>query len=107
MVLISVIVALFIIFNTKDLIEDLLSVQLSSLFTLETLWVPMLIVFVLFMVAGVLPGRLFSRIPVTQVFVVTQMGKRVEAFSFICTIYGSIFCNGDFVSIFDAVSSFD
>lgn len=43
-VLISVIVALFIIFNTKDLIEDLLSVQLSSLFTLETLWVPMLIV---------------------------------------------------------------
>lgn len=43
-VLMSVIVALFIIFNTKDLIEDLLSVQLSSLFTLETLWVPMLIV---------------------------------------------------------------
>lgn len=43
-VLISVIVALFIIFNTKDLIEDLLSVQLSSLFTLETLWVPMFIV---------------------------------------------------------------
>ena len=32
--------------------------------------------FVLFIVAGVLPGRLFSRIPVTQVFVVTQMGKR-------------------------------
>lgn len=30
-VLMSVIVALFIIFNTKDLIEDLLSVQLSSL----------------------------------------------------------------------------
>lgn len=29
----------------------------------------------------------------------------MEAFSFICTIYGSIFCNGDFVSIFDAVSS--
>ena len=107
-VLMSVIVALFIIFNTKDLIEDLLSVQLSSLFTLETLWVPMLIVFVLFMVAGVLPGRLFSRIPVTQVFRrYTDGKKRVEAFSFICTIYGSIFCNGDFVSIFDAVSSFD
>lgn len=63
--------------------------------------------FVLFIVAGVLPGRLFSRIPVTQVFVVTQMGKGVEAFSFICTIYGGIFCDGDFVSIFDAVSSSD
>lgn len=75
-VLMSVIVALFIIFNTKDLIEDLLSVQLSSLFTLETLWVPMLIVFVLFIVAGVLPGRLFSRIPVTQVFRRYTDGKK-------------------------------
>lgn len=102
----SVIVALFIIFNTKDLIEDLLSVQLSSLFTLETLWVPILIVFVLFIVAGVLPGRLFSRIPVTQVFRRYTDGKK-EAFSFICTIYGGIFCDGDFVSIFDAVSSSD
>ena len=37
-VLMSVIVALFIIFNTKDLIEDLLSVQLSSLFTLENFY---------------------------------------------------------------------
>ena len=107
-VLMSVIVALFIIFNTKDLIEDLLSVQLSSLFTLETLWVPILIVFVLFIVAGVLPGRLFSRIPVTQVFRRYTDGKKgVEAFSFICTIYGGIFCDGDFVSIFDAVSSSD
>lgn len=33
--------------------------------------------------------------------------KGVEAFSFICTIYGGIFCDGDFVSIFDAVSSSD
>lgn len=107
-VLMSVIVALFIIFNTKDLIEDLLSVQLSSLFTLETLWVPMLIVFVLFIVAGVLPGRLFSRIPVTQVFRRYTDGKKGWKRSlFICTIYGGIFCDGDFVSIFDAVSSSD
>ena len=75
-VLISVVVALFIIFNAKDLIEDLLSVQLSSLFTLETLWVPMLIIVVLFLVAGVLPGRLFSHIPVTQVFRRYTDGKK-------------------------------
>ena len=75
-VLISVMVALFIIFNAKDLIEDLLSVQLSSLFTLQTLWVPMLIIVVLFLVAGVLPGRLFSRIPVTQVFRRYTEGKK-------------------------------
>ncbi len=106
-VLISVIVALFIIFNTKDLIEDLLSVQLSSLFTLETLWVPMLIVFVLFMVAGVLPEIVFTHSCHSSFSSLHRWEKRVEAFSFICTIYGSIFCNGDFVSIFDAVSSFD
>lgn len=32
--------------------------------------------FVLFIVAGVLPGRLFSRIPVTQVFRRYTDGKR-------------------------------
>lgn len=106
-VLMSVIVALFIIFNTKDLIEDLLSVQLSSLFTLETLWVPMLIVFVLFIVAGVLPGRLFSRIPVTQVFRRYTDGKRGGSVLFYLYNLWGIFCDGDFVSIFDAVSSSD
>ena len=75
-VLISIVVALFIIFNARDLIEDLLSVQLSSLFTLETLWVPILIIVVLFIIAGVLPGRLFSRIPVTQVFRRYTEGKK-------------------------------
>ena len=104
----SVIVALFIIFNTKDLIEDLLSVQLSSLFTLETLWVPMLIVFVLFIVAGVLPGKIvFTHSCHSSFSSLHRWEKGVEAFSFICTIYGGIFCDGDFVSIFDAVSSSD
>ena len=67
-VIASVLLALFIIFNAKDLIEDLLSVRLESLFTWETLWVPLLTIFILFVVAGVMPGRLFSKIPVTQVF---------------------------------------
>ena len=95
-------------FNTKDLIEDLLSVQLSSLFTLETLWVPILIVFVLFIVAGVLPGRLFSRIPVTQVFRRYTDGKKGWKRSLLFVQFmGVFFCDGDFVSIFDAVSSSD
>lgn len=67
-VIASVLLALFIMFNARDLIEDLLSVRLESLFTWETLWVPLLTILILFVVAGVMPGRLFSKIPVTQVF---------------------------------------
>ena len=79
-VLISVIVALFIIFNTKVSDRSIyFRCSLSSLFTLETLWVPMLIVFVLFMVAGVLPEDCFTHSCHSKVFVVTQSReKRVE-----------------------------
>lgn len=75
-VLVSVLIAFFIIFNAAELVEDLLSVRLSSLFAWDTMWVPMLTVFVLFVLSGVLPGRLFSRIPVTQVFRRYTEGKK-------------------------------
>lgn len=57
-------------------IEDLLDVRLVSLFTWQTLWVPLLIIVVLFLVAGILPGRIFSRIPVTQIFRRYTDGKK-------------------------------
>lgn len=63
--------------------------------------------FVLFMVAGVLPGRLFSRIPVTQVFRRYTDGKKGGSVLFYLYNLWEYLCNGDFVSIFDAVSSFD
>lgn len=75
-VLAAVLISFFIIFNTQGLIEDLLSVRLSSLFAWNTLWVPALTVLVLFLLAGVLPGRLFARIPVTQVFRRYTDGKK-------------------------------
>lgn len=75
-VLVSVLISFFIIFNTQDLIEDLLSVKLASLFSRNTLWVPGLTIVVLFLLAGVLPGRLFARIPVTQVFRRYTDGKK-------------------------------
>lgn len=68
LVILSVFLSLLIIINTREIIEDLLSVRLSSLFTLGTLWVPLLTIVILFLLAGGIPGRLFSRIPVTQVF---------------------------------------
>ena len=42
----------------------------------ETLWVPLLTILVLFILAGGIPGRLFSRIPVTQVFRRYTDGKK-------------------------------
>lgn len=68
LVVISVLLSLLLIVNAREIIEDLLSVHLSSLFTWETLWVPLLTIVILFLLAGGIPGRLFSRIPVTQVF---------------------------------------
>ena len=68
LVILSVLLSFLLIINARDLIEDLLSVRLSSLFTWETLWVPLFTILVLFILAGGIPGRLFSRIPVTQVF---------------------------------------
>ena len=71
-----VLLSFLLIINARDLIEDLLSVRLSSLFTWETLWVPLLTILVLFILAGGIPGRLFSRIPVTQVFRRYTDGKK-------------------------------
>lgn len=54
--------------NLSGLIEELLEVKLESLFALHNLWVPACVVLLTFLIAGVIPGRIFSRIPVTQVF---------------------------------------
>lgn len=76
LVVVSVLLSVLLIINAQELIEDLLSVRLSALFTWGTLWVPLLTVVVLFVLAGGIPGRLFSRIPVTQVFRRYTDGKK-------------------------------
>ena len=76
LVILSVVLSFLLIFNAREMIEDLLSVRLSSLFTWGTLWVPLLTILVLFVLAGGIPGRLFSRIPVTQVFRRYTDGKK-------------------------------
>ncbi|MDR0973494.1 MAG: ABC transporter permease [Prevotellaceae bacterium] len=66
--LISLIAAILLIGVFHSLIEDLLDSNIRLLFTPEILWVPALVVVALFIIAGVLPGNLFARIPVSQVF---------------------------------------
>lgn len=57
-----------ILLNFQEFIEDTTAAKLSVLFAPDRIWVPLAVVLVLFIVGGVLPGRLFARIPVSQVF---------------------------------------
>lgn len=76
MVLASVLCSLLLMYAFSDTIEDMLGARLVDLFTLQTLYVPVLTVLLLFLVAGVLPGQMYARIPVTQVFRRYTDGKR-------------------------------
>lgn len=65
----SILLAVLLMYLFADFVCDLLGIaNLAALFTWQTLWVPATVVAVLFLLAGVLPGQLFARIPVTQVF---------------------------------------
>lgn len=58
LVILSVLVSFLLIINTRGIIEDLLSVRLSSLFTWGTLWIPLLTIVILFLLAGGMPGTI-------------------------------------------------
>ncbi|MDR1004909.1 MAG: ABC transporter permease [Prevotellaceae bacterium] len=69
-------VMLFLLFNFRDFVEDTASAHLEALFAPDRLWVTGATILLLFLVGGVLPGRLFARIPVTQVFHRYTDGKK-------------------------------
>lgn len=63
-------------FNFQEFVEDTTAAKLESLFAVERIWVPFGVTAVLFLIGGVLPGRIFSKIPVTQVFRRYTEGKK-------------------------------
>lgn len=68
LILLSLLFVTVLLFTFKLEIEDLSRASLKALFTWQTLWVPILVSLVLFLVIGLFPGKLFAAIPVTQVF---------------------------------------
>lgn len=76
MVLVSALFGLMLLYLFREGIEDMLGVHLADLFIWKNMWVPFLTVALLFVVAGVLPGRMYAHIPVTQVFRRYTDGKR-------------------------------
>lgn len=76
MVVASVVCAAMLMYLFREQIGDLLGSNLADLFTWQTLYVPLGLVVLLFVVAGLLPGRIYAQIPVTQVFRRYTEGKR-------------------------------
>ncbi|MBQ8889385.1 MAG: ABC transporter permease [Bacteroidaceae bacterium] len=75
-IVISLLLMGFLILNFQDFVEDTASTKLASLFALDRIWVSLSVVSVLFLIGGVLPGYIFSKIPVTQVFKRYTEGKK-------------------------------
>ncbi len=69
---ISVLIAIFLILNFREQIPT----PFDSLFALNNLWAPGLAIVLIFVLGCVLPGRVFSSIPVTQVFRRYTEGKK-------------------------------
>lgn len=65
-----------VLLNFREFFEDTAAAKLSLLLAPERIWVPLTVIGVLFIVGGVLPGRLFARIPVSQVFRRYTEGKK-------------------------------
>ncbi|MDE5676763.1 FtsX-like permease family protein [Phocaeicola sp.] len=75
-ILLSLLLMLFLLFNFREFVEDTTAARLESLFAVERMWVPLCVTAVLFLVGGVLPGQVFAKIPVTQVFRRYTEGKK-------------------------------
>ncbi|MBQ8443506.1 MAG: ABC transporter permease [Bacteroides sp.] len=73
---VSLLIAIFLILNFQEQIEELTSVRMETMFALNNLWAPMLTIATLFFIGAILPGKLFSSIPVTQVFHRYTEGKK-------------------------------
>lgn len=73
---ISVLAVVYLIFSFREQVEELTQVSLESLFQGQNLWAPLAVVALLFVIGGLLPGRIFATIPVTQVFRRYTEGKK-------------------------------
>ena len=76
LVVVSILCGGALLWLLRGQVEELLGSRLTDLFTWQTLYVPLGTVLLLFLVAGVVPGRIYARIPVTQVFRRYTDGKR-------------------------------
>ena len=65
---VAILVVVFLILNFSEVIEELTDATVAGMFCWKNLWAPSIAIVLLFLIGCILPGRLFSTIPVTQVF---------------------------------------
>lgn len=65
---VSTLVAIFLIINLQEQIVNLTGTHLETMFSINNLWAPALAIVLVLIIGCILPGRLFSSIPVSQVF---------------------------------------
>ena len=75
-IFLSLLLMAFLVFNFQEFVEETASTKLTNLFAWQRIWVPVCVTLVLFVVGGMLPGIIFSNIPVTQVFKRYTEGKK-------------------------------
>lgn len=64
----SVLLTVLLMFQFREFVEEVAGVHLSSLFAWQTLWVPLVVLLVMYVLAGAIPAGVFASVPVTQVF---------------------------------------
>lgn len=64
----SLILMVALLFTFETIIQDIINLTIPEMLSPSHIWVSGLILLFFFLVGGLLPGRLFSKIPVTQVF---------------------------------------
>jgi putative ABC transport system permease protein len=68
LILAALVLVAVLLLGFRDFVEDTACAPLADLFAPQRIWVSLVVLAFLFGVGGILPGRLFTRIPVTQVF---------------------------------------
>lgn len=76
LIITSIVIVFLMLLAFRAKIEEIANASFYALFTYSNLWIPVLIICVIFLFAGVIPGKIFSSIPVTQIFRTKTENKR-------------------------------
>ncbi len=76
LVTISLAFALVLLLAFRGFIENITDTSFAGLFSTANLWIPVVLIAIIFLLAGYAPARILSSIPVTQVFRVVAVNKK-------------------------------
>ena len=68
MIVVSILLALFVLLCLHQEIYQLLGYNLSQLFAVERMWIPVMVCIVSFLIAGLIPAALYSRVKMSYAF---------------------------------------